>query len=77
MKAIIHVTLRQGILDPQGKAIASALQGMGYEEVVDARQGKVIELELKGDADRVRLQEMCDKLLANPVVEDYSIAIES
>lgn len=77
MKAVIHVTLRKAILDPQGKAIAQALQNMGYEEVVDARQGKVIELELAGEADRVRLQEMCDKLLANPVVEDYSIEIES
>lgn len=76
MKAVIHVSLRQGILDPQGKAIAQALQAMGYTEVEDARQGKVIELSLKNAADEVRLKEMCDKLLANPVVEDYRIEIQ-
>lgn len=77
MKAIIHVSLKKAILDPQGKAIAHALNAMGYDEVAEARQGKVIELTLNGAADELRLKEMCDKLLANPVVEDYRIDIAS
>lgn len=75
MKAIIHVSLKKAILDPQGKAIANALKGMGYPEVEDARQGKVIELHLNGAGDEARLREMCDKLLANPVIEDYRIEL--
>jgi phosphoribosylformylglycinamidine synthase subunit PurS len=73
MKAIIHVSLKKAILDPQGRAIASALKSMGFAEVEDARQSKVIELQLSSKTDEARLRDMCDKLLANPVIEDYRV----
>ncbi|MBF0563073.1 MAG: phosphoribosylformylglycinamidine synthase subunit PurS [Alphaproteobacteria bacterium] len=76
MKAKVHVTLKRAVLDPQGKAIAHALNALGFPEVTGARQGKVIELELAdlppGEAD-ARLDAMCRALLANPVIEDYRI----
>lgn len=75
MKAIIHVNLKKAILDPQGKAIASALKSMGFDEVAEARQGKVIELQIEGKTDEARLKEMCDRLLANPVIEDYRVEL--
>ncbi|NBX65877.1 MAG: phosphoribosylformylglycinamidine synthase subunit PurS [Proteobacteria bacterium] len=75
MKAIIHVSLKKAILDPQGKAIANALKSMGFDEVEEARQGKVIELQLNGKGDEARLRDMCDRLLANPVIEDYRIEL--
>lgn len=78
MKARVFVTLRRGVLDPQGKAIGHALTGLGFDGVGEVRQGKMIELEL-ADTDpgqaRVRVKAMCEKLLANTVVEDYSIEI--
>ena len=76
MKAIVHVTLKNGVLDPQGKAIEHALDGLGFDGVGEVRQGKVIELELDtADEAAARLQvtDMCEKLLANTVIEDYSI----
>ncbi len=73
MKAVIHVNLKKAILDPQGKAIASALKSMGFDEVEEARQGKVIEITLNNKTDETRLKDMCDRLLANPVIEDYRI----
>ena len=79
MKAIIHVGLKPGVLDPQGRAIARSLIDLGYDEVSDARQGKVIELDIAGkDAEtaRDRVTEMCEKLLANTVIESYRIDIE-
>ena len=77
MKAVVHVSLKSGVLDPQGKAVADTLSRMGYSEVEAARVGKVIELELgtgvsKADAEK-RVKEMCEKLLANPVIESYRI----
>ena len=75
MKAIIHITLKNGVLDPQGKAIGHALNDLGFDEVSDARQGKVIELDLADGTDKTRIQDMCDKLLANPVIEDYEIEL--
>lgn len=75
MKAIIHVNLKKAILDPQGKAIANALKGMGFSEVEEARQGKVIEISLNGKTDEARLKDMCDRLLANPVIEDYKVEL--
>ena len=77
MKAVVHVSLKSGVLDPQGKAVADTLARMGYGEVAAARVGKVIELELedglaKTDAEK-RVKEMCEKLLANTVVERYAI----
>ena len=78
MKAKIHVTLKQGILDPQGKAIERSLHTLGYEEVRDVRAGKYIELEIDAtsrDAAELRIREICDKLLANPVIEDFRFEI--
>lgn len=74
MKAKIHVTLKNGVLDPQGRAIAGALHTMGFAEVGDVRQGKYIEVELK-EKDRKRaeaaVEKMCAGLLANTVIENY------
>lgn len=79
MKAIIHVGLKPGVLDPQGRAISRSLNDLGFEEVTKARQGKVIELDLTGDDPAVaetRVAEMCEKLLANTVIESYRVEIE-
>ena len=75
MKATVHIMLKKGVLDPQGKAIGSALHGLGFEEVGAVRQGKVIEIEVPEGTDTKRLEEMCEKLLANPVIEDYRVEI--
>lgn len=79
MKARIIITLRKGILDPQGQVVAHALQGLGFAGVTDARQGKVIELTLTGGQDaataKSELEKMCAQLLANPVMEDYRVEI--
>jgi phosphoribosylformylglycinamidine synthase len=78
MKARIVVRLRPGILDPQGTTIRRALEGLGFPEVRDMRVGKLIDLTLdETDAARAhqRLDEMCRKLLANPVVEDYTCEV--
>lgn len=79
MKARIHITLKNGVLDPQGKAIHHALEGLGFDGVEDVRQGKFIEIALAGDdaaAAETQVSEMCEKLLANTVIEDYSVEIE-
>ena len=79
MRARVFVTLKRSVLDPQGKAIQGALETLGYPEVESIRVGKVIEVTFKeGDqaAARARLEEMCRKLLANPVIEDYRVEIE-
>jgi phosphoribosylformylglycinamidine synthase len=78
MLARVHVTLRQGVLDPQGEAIRHALSAMGFAGVEAVRQGKVIDLELAEtdpEAARAHVAEMCEKLLANTVIEDYRIEI--
>jgi phosphoribosylformylglycinamidine synthase len=75
MRARIVVRLRPGILDPQGTTIQRALEGLGFPEVRDLRVGKVLDMTLdEADAARARdrLDEMCRKLLANPVIEDYT-----
>jgi phosphoribosylformylglycinamidine synthase len=78
MKARVFVTLKKGVLDPQGKAIGHALNGLGFDSVGEVRQGKLIELELK-ETDRTKAEaliaEMCKKLLANAVIETYSVEI--
>ena len=78
MKARIHISLKSGVLDPQGQAIGNALKGLGFAGIGEVRQGKLIELELT-DTDpaiaRARVDEMCRQLLANPVIENYSIEI--
>lgn len=73
MKFNVHVMLKNGVLDPQGKAIGNALHGMGFAEVGTVRQGKVIELEIADGTDIKRIEQMCEKLLANTVIEDYRI----
>ena len=79
MKAKVHVTLKTGVLDPQGKAIGHALESLGFEGVGDVRQGNFIELNLNEtdpDKARARVGEMCEKLLANTVIENYAIDLE-
>lgn len=79
MKARIEIRLRQDVLDPQGKAIGQALGGLGFAGVGDVRQGKLIEIDL-ANRDRTQaeadVKAMCERLLANPVIEDYEIEIE-
>jgi phosphoribosylformylglycinamidine synthase PurS subunit len=77
MKARIYVTLKPDVLDPQGKAVFHSLQELGYEEVADVRIGRYLEVELEGtpDAARERLDEMCRRLLANPVIEEYRVEV--
>ena len=78
MKAQVHVYLKSGVLDPQGRAIGRALLNLGFDGVDDVRQGKLIELELaETDAGRARarVDEMCRRLLANTVIEDYRVEI--
>nr|WP_274709364.1 phosphoribosylformylglycinamidine synthase subunit PurS [Nitratireductor luteus] len=78
MKARVTVTLKNGVLDPQGKAIEGALGGLGFEGVDHVRQGKVFDLQLETNdrtAAETQLKAMCEKLLANTVIEDYSIEI--
>ncbi len=78
MKATIHITLKSGVLDPQGKAIEGALAGLGFDGASNVRQGKVIELDLAESdeaAARAKAEEMCKALLANPVMENYTIEI--
>ncbi len=79
MKAIVHVTLKNGVLDPQGKAIEHALGSLGFKGVGEVRQGKVIELEINA-ADRAgareQVEQMCQRLLANTVIENFTIDIE-
>ena len=79
MKAKVHVTLKTGVLDPHGKAIAHALGSLGFAGVESVRQGKFLELEIaETDAAKARAQidDMCKKLLANTVIEDYRIDLE-
>jgi len=79
MKAIVNVTLKPGVLDPQGKAIGHALDTLGFSGVGEVRQGKVIEIDLdEGDAAKAQatVKSMCEKLLANTVIENYAIRIE-
>ena len=76
MKALVHVTLKQDVLDPQGKAIAHACGSLGFDAVEGVRQGKLFELELtaKTESDaRAVVDQVAEKLLANPVIEDYEI----
>lgn len=80
MKARVVVTLKNGVLDPQGQAIEGALAGLGFGGVGSVRQGKVFDVEVEGtDAETARSQikEMCDKLLANTVIENYAIEISN
>ncbi|OCX61162.1 phosphoribosylformylglycinamidine synthase [Thioclava sp. SK-1] len=78
MKARVHVMLKDGVLDPQGEAIRHALGALGFGSVEGVRQGKVIELDLKATeqaAAEAEVAQMCEKLLANTVIEKYTIEI--
>jgi phosphoribosylformylglycinamidine synthase len=77
MKIRVYVTLKNGVLDPQGKAIHHALEGLGFAGVRDVRQGKLIELDLEDGASEADVDAMCRKLLANTVIENYRIEQEA
>ena len=78
MKARVHVFLKEGVLDPQGKAVASALKTLGFAEVESVRQGKFFDIETgdvaAGEAE-ARLTEYCKKLLSNPVIENFRVEV--
>ncbi|MCX7794140.1 MAG: phosphoribosylformylglycinamidine synthase subunit PurS [Thermodesulfovibrionales bacterium] len=78
MKARVYVTLKKGVLDPQGKAVQSGLEHLGFRGIKDVRVGKLIEIELEGltlEEAQKSLKEMCESLLANTVIEDYHFEI--
>ncbi len=74
-KAIVHVRLKEGVLDPQGVTIHKALGQMGYDEFESVKTGRFFELEIKADAKDVdkKIEEVCSKLLANPVIENFEV----
>ena len=79
MKATVHVMLKNGVLDPQGKAIGHALGSLGFEGIGEVRQGKIIELELvtsDKSAAEAEVRQMCQRLLANTVIENFTIDIK-
>jgi len=79
LKARVFITLKNGVLDPQGKAIGHALNGLGFSSVGEVRQGKVIDLALNGSSPeqaKTELKAMCEKLLANTVIEKYEIELK-
>ncbi|MBI1339679.1 phosphoribosylformylglycinamidine synthase subunit PurS [bacterium] len=79
MRAIVHVSLKPGVLDPQGRAVADALGRLGFDTVREARVGKTIELDLadglSAEAAEAQVKAMCEKLLANPVIERFRVEI--
>ncbi len=75
MKAIVTVMLKNGVLDPQGEAVKSALGGLGFSGVNGVRQGKVIELDLADGTDAAQVDDMCNLLLVNAVIESYTVDI--
>ena len=80
MLARIHITLKKDVLDPQGTVIANSLKSLGYKNVDNVRQGKFIELEISSQDKETAIKqcnEMCEKLLANLVIEDYAVEIEN
>ena len=79
MRATVTVNLKEGVLDPQGKAIGNALASLGFTGIGEVRQGKLIEIEIKISdpvAARAKVETMCKELLANPVIENYAIELE-
>lgn len=77
MKARVYVTLKNGVLDPQGKAIHHALEGLGFSGIRDVRAGKLIELDVEEGVGEADIEEMCRKLLANMVIENFRIEREA
>ncbi len=80
MRAVVHVTLKKTVLDPQGRTICSTLNGLGHGNIVDVRQGKYFEIKLDGDGGMDEVREQVDKIahdvLANPVIEEYRVDVE-
>lgn len=80
MRAVVHVTLKKTVLDPQGRTICSTLNGLGHGNIVDVRQGKYFEIEIDGDGGIDAVREQIDKIahdvLANPVIEEYRVDVE-
>lgn len=80
MKAKVFVTLKPSVLDPQGKAIQHSIESLGYGNISDVRQGKYFEIALNGvtdtDSAKSEIEQMANDVLANPVIEDYSVEIE-
>ena len=79
MKVKIQITPKNGVLDPQGKAIQKSLLALGFDEVLNVRQGKYIEIDIKEQSieqTRLNVEEMCEKLLANTIIENYQIDID-
>ena len=79
MKAKVYITPKKSVLDPQGKAVQGALDSLGYEGIEDVRLGRFMEITLKGMSEpmaRKTLEEMCKRLLANPVIEDFRFELE-
>lgn len=79
MKVNIYITFKKGVLDPQGKAIEESLHSLGFVEAHNLRIGRYVEMELNGlseDIAKEKIRDMCEKLLANPVIEDYRFEIE-
>ena len=80
MKATIQITLKSGVLDPQGKAIENALGQLGFDGIDEVRQGKLIEIDMQAanaETARAQLADTCEKLLANTVIENYDIQLDS
>ena len=77
MKTRVYVTLKNGVLDPQGKAIHHALEGLGFAGVNDVRAGKLIELDLEEGVSEDDVEAMCRKLLANTVIENFRIELQA
>jgi phosphoribosylformylglycinamidine synthase len=79
MRARVYVSFKETVLDPQGKTICGALQGMGYHEITDVRQGKYFEISISDETDAAlaeqRLHEVAREVLANPVIEDFRVEI--
>ena len=75
MKATVTIMFKNGVLDPQGEAVKSALVGLGFFDVKGVRQGKIIELELVEGADHNQVDKMCQQLLVNSVIESYTVEI--
>jgi phosphoribosylformylglycinamidine synthase len=77
MRAVVHVTFKKTVLDPQGRTICSTLNGLGHGNVKDVRQGKYFEIELDGNGEEVRdqIEKIAHDVLANPVIEEYSIDV--
>lgn len=78
MRARVLIRLKQSILDAQGASVKRALEGLGFREVLDVRVGKVVDLDIDGDSreeTRRRVEEMCARLLVNPVIEDFSVEV--